>query len=169
MPGGPRKQCNAHGCSDDKRSVPRQLELYGARLGFAWDYASLSPGGTDELRVDTVSGGHERLDQVDSGSLTRIEIGWPAFDAGRVFWSRACIGDPSGCPGRQRLVESTYTGQIAEREAPAPDGLLSHERDRGVTTTLTDASGVRDCRGAPPTSSGTCVIASSRPAYRPCD
>jgi hypothetical protein len=173
MPGGPRNECSSDGgrtsCSDPQRSVPQQLELYGTRLAFAWRSAALSEGAAYEMRVDTVGGGHVRLDDVRNGSLTAIVIGWPSFEGGRLFWSRACFGDTSGCPGRERLVKSTYTGTITELEADAPRQLLSHERANLMTTLLLDPSGVGDCLGDPPVAAGTCSITTSRPDFHPRD
>lgn len=172
MPGGQRKECSsAPGqqppCSDDRRSRPEQLELYGDRLAFAWSYQGLSEGTESELRLDTVGGGHRRLDHASGGSLTALIIGWPAFEGGRLFWSRACFGDEEGCPGRARLVKSTYTGTIVELEAHAPYRILSHERDRLATTLLTDSSGLGDCQADPPKAQGTCSLTVTRPDYRP--
>jgi hypothetical protein len=174
VPGGQRNECTpgAGGrtqCSDDRRAVPLALELYGRRLAFAWRFQGNREGPDYDLRIDTVGGGHRRLDHVNGGGLTAIVLGWPSFEGGRLFWSRACFGDRSGCPGRERLVKSSYTGEIVELEADAPANLLSHERADLMTTLLTDGSGVGDCKGDPPAPQGTCAIASTRPDYRPRD
>lgn len=80
LPGGPRG-------TPATGSAPRQLELYGTRLGFQWRYASTQGTGTVfELRVDTVGGDHIRVDRRVVG-LTAIVIGWPAFENGRAYWS----------------------------------------------------------------------------------
>lgn len=173
MPGGQRKECVTEGgrtrCSDDRRSVPQALELYGTRLAFVWRFQGLGEGADYDLRLDTVGGGHRLMDHVNGGGLTSVPLGWPSFEGGRLFWSRGCFGDPSGCRARERLVKSSYTGSIVELEAPAPRPLLSHERDDLMTVVVTDSSGVGDCKGDPPRPAGTCSVAYGRPDFRPRD
>jgi hypothetical protein len=149
------------------RSVATGLELYGTRLAFSWRIQGNAEGPTYQLRLDTIGGGHRVMDRANNGGLTAIVLGWPSFEEGRLYWARACFGDPGGCPGRERLSSSTYTGTITELEATAPKFVLSHERAGRATTLLTDASGVADCKGDPPTASGTCSITTSRPDFRP--
>jgi len=167
MPGGQRKECDQGRCSDDRHSVPQALELYGTRLAFAWRFQGLTEGMDYDLRLDTVGGGHRRMDHVNNGGLTAVPIGWPSFEGGRLFWTRGCFGDTSGCRGRERLVKSSYAGKIVELEATAPRPLLSHERDALMTTILTDSSNVADCKGDPPQPAGTCSIEYSRPDFHP--
>src|SRR3954447_13490656 len=169
MPGGPRNECRDQGCSDDRHSVPQALELYGTRLAFAWRFQGLTEGQDYDLRLDTVDGGHRLMDHVDNGGLTAVPIGWPSFEGGRLFWSRGCFFDTSGCHGRERLVKSTYAGAVTELEATAPRPLLSHERDQLMTIVLTHQSNVADCRGAPPQPAGTCSIEYRRPDFSPRD
>src|SRR4051794_28252138 len=172
MPGGQRNECGPQPggktvCSDDKLSVPLELELYGTRLAFAWRFQGLHEGPTYDLRLDTVGDGHRLMDSVASGGLTLIPIGWPSFEGGRLFWARGCFADPGGCPHRERLVKSTYTGDIVELQAQAPRPLLSHERSDLMTIVQTDTSGVADCKGDPPVAAGTCSIVWSRPDFAP--
>jgi hypothetical protein len=173
IPGGPRRQCSGQGgrrrCSDDRRSVPQALELYGTRLAFAWRFQGLGEGPDYDLRLDTVGGGHRLMDHVNNGGLTAVPIGWPSFEGGRLFWSRGCFYDTSGCRGRERLVKSTYAGAIIELEATAPRPLLSHERDELMTVVVTDQSNVADCQGDPPKPMGTCAVTYSRPDFHPGD
>jgi hypothetical protein len=173
MPGGQRNECSSDGgrrrCSDDRRSVPQALELYGTRLAFVWRFQGLREGPDYDLRLDTVGGGHRLMDHVNGGGLTAVPIGWPSFEGGRLFWSRGCFFDTGGCPGRERLVKSSYTGAIVELEARAPRPLLSHERDALKTLVLTDQSNVADCKGDPPNPAGTCSIRYSRPDFHPRD
>ena len=167
MPGGPRGACNAQGCANDRQSVPQALELYGTRLAFAWRYAGTTDGAGYDLRLDTVGDGHRLMDHVHNGNLTAVPIGWPSFEDGRLFWSRGCFGDTSGCRNRERLVKSTYTGAIDELVAGAPRPLLSTERDDLMTIVVTDSSNVADCQGDPPQPAGTCAIGYSRPDFHP--
>lgn len=169
MPGGQRKTCANGSCSDDRRSVPQALELYGTRLAFAWRFQGMREGPDYDLRLDTVGGGHRLMDHVNGGGLTSVPIGWPSFEGGRLFWTRGCFADTSGCQGRERLVKSSYTGSIVELEARAPRPLLSHERDALMTGVLTDSSNLADCKGDPPVPAGTCSIEFSRPDFHPRD
>ncbi len=171
MPGGPRETCSRQDgkrvCSDDRRSVPQALELYGTRLAFAWRYQGFREGPDYELRIDTVGAGHRLMDHINGGGLTSVPIGWPSFEGGRLFWSRGCFGDTSGCQGRERLVKAGYTGTLVELQAFAPRPLLSQERDALMTIVLTDSSGTADCRGDPPVAVGTCSIRYVRPDFAP--
>jgi hypothetical protein len=169
MPGGQRKTCANGSCSDDRRSVPQALELYGTRLAFVWRWQGQREGPDYDLRLDTVGGGHRVMDHVNGGGLTLVPLGWPSFEGGRLFWTRGCFADTSGCRGRERLVKSTYTGDIVELEATAPRPLISHERDALMTIVLTDRSNVADCKGDPPQPAGTCSITYTRPDFHPRD
>lgn len=169
MPGGPRRRCAVQAgkavCADGHQSVPQALELYGTRLAFAWRYRGFSEGPDYDLRLDTVGAGHRLMDHINGGGLTSVPIGWPSFERGRLFWTRGCFADTSGCPGRERLVKSTYTGTIVELQARPPRLLLSHERDALTTIVLTDSSGVADCQGDPPVAAGTCSISYGQPDF----
>jgi hypothetical protein len=168
QPGGARKQCARSGgrtqCSDDRLSRPEDLDLYGRRLGFTWRYAGLQEGLTTEIRMDTVGGGHTRVAHQGGGGLTAVELGWPAFEAGRLELSRGCFGDPGGCPGRFGL--SSYritTGQT--QTAPADAAVLSHDRDGGITYLLVDTQPGTDCMGDPAVPGGTCVLRGVQPSF----
>ena len=81
------------------------------------------------------------LDQRVVG-LTAILIGWPAFDSGKVYWSRGCFGDPGGCTGGvSELRRGSYTSPLTSEGAAGPKTLLAHERDAGVTWVLQDPGG----------------------------
>ncbi len=177
MPGGQREECSTVTggptgprtyCSDDSRSTPAQLELYGRRLGFAWRYQGNGESPQYEIRVDTIGGGHLRMDAGGGGGLTLLILGWPSFEEGRIYWSRACFADTGGCVNlRRSFVRSWYTRADTELRAQSPNYVLSHERDRNVTWILRDTTGVGDCQGDPPTPSGTCVLEPLRPDYEP--
>jgi hypothetical protein len=162
LPGGPRG-------TPSTGSAPGQLELYGKRLGFQWTYRSTSGTGTTfELRLDTVGGGRVLIDQRTVG-LTAILTGWPGFEDGRIYWSRECSGDPSGCEGGvSQLRRGTYKSPLAHEQAAGPRFLLAHERANGVTWVLEQSApepGTQWCAGAGPGLSGTCVIQALRPGY----
>jgi hypothetical protein len=179
MPGGQRKECNTirggptdgrRYCSDDSKSTPAQLELYGRRLGFAWRYQGNGESPQYEIRVDTIGGGHIRLDAGGGGGLTLLILGWPSFEEGRIYWSRACFADTGGCVNlRRSFVKASYTRDGTQLRAQSPNYVLSHERDQRVTWTLRDTSGVGDCKGDPPVASGTCLIEPRRPDFAPVD
>lgn len=154
--GGPR------GKPGDK-SAPVQLELYGSRLAFQWRYATTAGTGTVfELRVDEIGGKHYLIDQRTVG-LTAILVGWPSFENGRVYWSRGCFGDTSGCGGGvSELRRGTYTSPLTFEAAPGPKTLLAQERDSEVTWVLEDSRAeASDWCG----STGTCSIQPLRPGY----
>lgn len=124
------------------------LELDGRRLAFVWSYQGTSEGPTHELRVDTVGGGHRRLDRQTLDKLTYVIVSWPCFDAGRLFLdARACVGDRRGCTGRARLVRSTYVPPIKTQAAVDPRPLISYERDKGTSSFL--LGGPIGCQGEP--------------------
>lgn len=170
MPGGPRRVCTrdrrtgATSCSDDRLSRPTALELYGRRLGFGWTYAGRSEGLANEIRLDTIGGGHARLAIAGSGGLTQTDVDWPAFSGGAMFWSLQCFGDPGGCPGRYGLFRHRIATGATER-APGPKSVLAHERDGATTYVLSDATSAGFCAGDPPVPGGTCDLTASQPAF----
>ena len=163
VPGGPRGTPNTG-------SSPGQLELYGKRLGFGWRYRSTAGTGTTyELRVDTVGGGNVRIDRRVVG-LTAILIGWPSFQDGRVYWSRGCFGDASGCEGGvSQLRRGTYRAPLTYQQAAGPRTVLAHERDAGVTWVLeqmpTAPAEMQWCGLASTGLPGSCTIQPLRPTY----
>lgn len=173
QPGGQREECfrdprtRRVSCSDDRRSAPSALELYGSRLGFAWSYQGNAEGRSYELRLDTLGGGHRRVAAQGGGGLTAVTLGWPAFEAGRLYWTQSCFGDGSGCPGRYRLARLAYGARnaVPTSARPPETNVLSHDRDGGTTYVLVDRSGVDDCQGDPPVAGGTCELLALRPAF----
>jgi hypothetical protein len=162
QPGGARSRCN--GCNPPPASRAEQLDLYGKRLGFAWLYLEGGEGLDSEIRIDTVGGGHQRVAHQNGGGLTQVQLGWPAFESGNLYWSVSCIGDPGGCPGRYGLRRLRYaTGDLAH--APGPRAPLSHDRDGGRTFLLTDTQPGTDCLGDPSVPGGTCAVNASEPAF----
>jgi hypothetical protein len=162
LAGGPRSRCEH--CHPTPASHAVQLDLYGPRLGFTWIYLDNAEGLDTEIRLDTLGGGHQRVAHQRGGGLTEVQLGWPAFAAGRLYWSISCMGDPGGCPGRYGLRRLRYaTGEITQ--APGPRASLSHERDGGQTYLLTDAQPGSDCLGDPAVQGGTCTLAASTPAF----
>ena len=164
--GGPRGTPNT-------RSSPGQLELYGKRLGFQWTYRSTRGTGTIyELRVDTVGDGHVLIDQRVVG-LTAILVGWPGFEDGRIYWSRGCFGDATGCAGGvAQLRRGTYKSPFSYQQAAGPRFVLAHERDAGVTWVLQQTfplpPGPPDapwCANAQPGLQGGCVIQPLQPSF----
>jgi hypothetical protein len=143
--------------------------LYGKRLGFQWVYHSgRGTGTTYELRVDTAGDSHVMIDQRDVG-LTAILVGWPAFEDGRIYWSRGCFGDPGGCTeGVAQLRRGTYEPPLSHQQAAGPRFLLAHERAGAITWVLEQTSPGPDtqwCVSARPGLAGTCVIRPLQPGY----
>ncbi|MGZ6707483.1 MAG: hypothetical protein ACXVFN_11135 [Solirubrobacteraceae bacterium] len=157
MPGGPRSACD--GCNPLPGSKATQLDLYGKRLGFTWTYIAHGEGLDSEIRLDTIGGGHQRVAHQNGGGLTQVQLGWPAFDAGSLYYAISCFGDPQGCPGRYGLRRYRYSnGELTA--SPGPQDPLSHERAGGLTYLLTDDQDGSGCMGDPAVPGGTCTITS---------
>lgn len=162
MPGGSRSTCER--CSRGPGSRASQLDLYGRRLGFTWTFLARGEGLDTDIRLDTIGGAHQRVAHQSGGGLTQVQLGWPAFESGQLYWSIACFGDPGGCPGRFGLRRLRYsTGDV--QSAPGPQNPLSHERAGGLTYLLTDAQQGTDCMGDPSVPGGTCTLTSSAPVF----
>jgi hypothetical protein len=170
QPGGPRNVCvrnRATGrtsCSPGEVNRPMSLELYGRRLAFAWTFAGNGEGLDTEIRLDTIGGGHSVVAHQNGGGLTQVQLGWPAFEAGSLYWSQTCFGDESGCPGRFGLRRYSITTRQVQR-APAPAATLSHDRDAGVDYLLVDTMPGVDCAGDPPIPGGTCTLLGTSPVF----
>jgi len=165
MPGGARGvRSRCENCQLTPASHATQLDLYGSRLGFAWTYLASGEGLDSEIRLDTVGAGHRRVAHQAGGGLTQVQLGWPAFAAGKLYWSISCFGDPSGCPGRYGLRRLRYsTGDV--QRAAGPPHPLSHERDGDLTYLLTDSQEGSSCLGDPAVPGGTCMLSSSSPGF----
>jgi hypothetical protein len=170
QPGGARNACARNrstgrtSCSPATQSRPMSLELWGRRLAFAWTFAGFNEGLNTEIRLDTIGGGHTVLAHQNGGGLTQVQLGWPAFENGRVYWSVSCFGDPGGCPGRFGLRRVRITTR-EPGSAPAPAATIAHERDAGTAYLLTDAVPGTDCLGDPEVPGGTCTLAALQPAF----
>lgn len=169
QPGGQRKVCGRDGgrlrCTDERVSRPYALELYGRRLAFGWTYAGRNEGLDTEIRLDTLGDGHRRIAVQRGGGLTGRALGWPAFERGRVFFSRACYADTSGCVGERELRRYRITTRTTDG-ADADKTIRAHERDGGVTYLLIDETSGTECRGDPEIAGGTCVLRIVRPRFR---
>jgi hypothetical protein len=177
MPGGPRRTCvrdrrtGRTMCTDATRSKPAELELYGRRLAFVWRFTDFAEGFAYDLRLDDVlarTGNPRRLVHQPGGGLTAIELGWPGFEAGRIYWSASCLGD--SCPAGRGLFRSPYLGGVAPEAVDPGQDVVSQDRDGGATYVLRDTSGaggVNGCRGDPEVPGGTCELARLMPAYTP--
>lgn len=166
--GGLRAECQGSGaqrtCTDNTRSGPTGLDLYGRRLGFGWAYQGDAEGLAHTLRVDDVtSSAHRRVDSFGGGGLTEIDVGFPGFQDGRLYYGRLCRGDQTGCPGRAALVRARYTVADSGDRAPVGRSVIAVTRARDATIVLRDAPG-RFCE--PNTPSPACEIAAIRPGYR---
>jgi hypothetical protein len=178
MPGGQRNTCERDRrtgrttCTDNRRSMPLDLELYGRRLAFAWRYTDFAEGFAYDVRLDDVrahDGNPRRLARQGGGGLTEIVLGWPAFASGRIFWSAACFGDPGGCPHRRALVRTPYLGALDPQTFDPVDTVFSHDRDGELTYMLVDpfgGGGGTECRGDPDVPGGTCRLVRLAPDYR---
>ncbi|HEU4977352.1 MAG TPA: hypothetical protein VFT42_00505 [Solirubrobacteraceae bacterium] len=165
QPGGARNQCSRGQCSNPTLSRPEDLDLYGRRLGFTWRYSGVGEGLSTDIRMDTIGGGHTRVAHQGGGGLTQVELGWPAFEAGRLEFSRGCFGDPGGCPGRFGLSSYRISTRQTQTAPTGTEAILSHDRDGGVTYLLIDTQPGTDCMGDPAVPGGTCVLRGVQPAF----
>jgi hypothetical protein len=164
LPGGARGECADGRCSPQTLSRPAALDLYGRRLGFTWKYAGFAEGLDTEIRMDTIDGGHVRVAHQDGGGLTSAQLGWPAFEAGRLYFDQECSGDLSGCNGRARLSRYRISTSELDR-VRAPAAVIAHDRDRGTHLLLVDTASGTVCRGDPDVPGGTCELRAVRPAF----
>jgi hypothetical protein len=171
LPGGARQACvrdrrtGRTSCSTDTLSRPIGLDLYGRRLAFAWTFLARSEGLDTEIRLDTLGGDHRVVAHQNGGGLTQVEVGWPGFEAGRLYWAVTCFGDPGGCPGRFGLRRYRIaTGET--QQADGPQAVISHDRDAGLTWLLVDSAPGTNCAGDPEVPGGTCMVRSLAPVWR---
>jgi hypothetical protein len=155
LPGGSR---------GSRASTPLQVEVYGSYVAFAWTYRSSNNLPTYELRVNKIGGEGTRLDVTSGSELSKIALGWPAFDGDRVSWVRSCLGDPGGCGSSRRLQQSPYTGSPRPFVAESPAYVQSLEIDGDDTWIENDTNAIYGCR-TDPVSVPQCEIAASRPEY----
>ena len=167
QPGGTRQVCSDGRCTDRSVSRPYALELHGRRLAFGWTYAGGFEGLETEIRLDTTTSSERRriADQA-GGGLTSRNLAWPAFHQGRVFFSRACFGDTSGCVNQAELRRYRISTRATDG-ADADKAILAHDRDESTTFLLVDRSRVGDCRGDPAVPGGTCELRASLPSFGP--
>jgi hypothetical protein len=171
LPGGQRNACLRNrntgrtSCSPNTVSRPMALDLWGRRLAFAWTFAGFGEGLDTEIRLDTIGADHRVVAHQGGGGLTQIQLGWPGFENGRVYWVAGCFGDPAGCPGRVALRRYRITTREVQ-SAPAPaEAMVSHDRDAGTSYVLFDRAAGTDCTGDPAVPGGTCVLQSLAPVF----
>jgi hypothetical protein len=155
LPGGPRGSA---------ASTPLEIEIYGARVAFAWRYQGHAEAPAYELVLDTIGGGHVIIDSTPGGGLSAPQIGWPSFANGRIYWLRSCVGDPGGCAMERRFEESTYTGTPQPLAAISPPYVEAQERDEGITWAETDVNTTFGCQTDPLTVP-SCEIQPLMPDY----
>ena len=171
LPGGARGECQRDRrtgrliCSPQTLSRPAALDLYGRRLAFTWKFSGFAEGLDTEIRMDTIGGGHVRVAHQDGGGLTSAQLGWPAFEDGRLYFDQECSGDISGCNGRARL--SRYRISTGELDRVAGPGRRAVARPgRGHRTTCSStASPGSACMGDPEVPGGTCELRALQPAF----
>jgi hypothetical protein len=154
------------GSRGSKTSTPLQIELYGTRIGFGWRYQGSEEAPAYDLRVDTIGGGHVRLDDTPGGGLSSTVLGWPSFENGRIYWLRSCVGDPGGCVTTRRFQQSQYTGNPSPLVATSPAYVQAQERDQGITWAETDVNSIYGCQTDPATTP-QCQIQPLTPDFAP--
>jgi hypothetical protein len=161
-----RSQRLPGGARGSAASTPLQVEIYGTRVGFGWEYHGHEEAPAFDLRVDTVGAGHVVLDSTPGGGLSSTQIGWPSFQNGRIYWLRACVGDPGGCEMTRRFEQSNYTGKPQPLGATSPPYVQAHERDQSITWAETDVNSIYGCQTDPVTVP-SCEIQPLMPDYQP--
>lgn len=144
---GPRSGCAGGGCRGSGRSRATGLDLRGTALAFSWTFAGAAEGLATQVRIDWLSGAHRVVDRELGGGLTHVVVGAPSLDRGRIYWSRGCFGDESGCSGRYGLRRERLRGGAME-QAPGPRSPAAHTRGGGRTYVLRDGSTGGDCSAA---------------------
>ena len=149
QPGGPRNACQRGFCSENTRSRPTSIDLYGTRLGFSWEYAGVGETFSEEVRLDTVDGPHKLVEKGGGGGLTAILFRGVGFESGWLYWGEGCFGDPGGCPHRHGIERYRYSAGTRQH-ADATTGLMGHDRDGGFDYVLADTSNGGFCDQDPP-------------------
>jgi hypothetical protein len=107
LAGAPRRECyrpytgKALRCERPQNASVDALELHGTQLALIDTYALRQAGGsgTTEVRTESVKGGPQRLvASITIGEGGQTWIG-PSWAKGRLYFYKACFGDPSGCVG----------------------------------------------------------------------
>lgn len=134
QPGGSRGDSGLPG--------PVSLDLYGRRLSFVWNYAT-EDGGVSKLRLDTIGGSHEVLDETRRRDATFVS---PQGIDGRLVYA----GRGVGANRADRLLLQRLGGETV-RIAGAPqkptgmaatsrDTLFAASRNESGTTAIIDVS-----------------------------
>jgi hypothetical protein len=107
LPGAPRRECyrpftgKPVRCERPQNPSVDALELHGTQLALIDTYALQQAGGqgTTEVRTESIKGGPQRLvARLTIGEAGQTWVG-PSWAKGRLFFYKACFGDPSGCVG----------------------------------------------------------------------
>lgn len=163
LPAGPRRACGRGSCGVLGRAHATGLDLRGRTLAFAWTFGGFEEGLATQLRVDGLGGAHVVLDHENGGGLTQVVVGWPSIAGGYVYWSRACFGDESGCPGRHSLRRERLRGGRIEN-ASAPGFAVAATRGNGHSYVLHATSGSGMC-GEEGTEEPPCPLFALTPRY----
>jgi hypothetical protein len=107
LPGVPRRKCyhvrigQPPFCERPQDRRVDALELHGSQLALVNSFSLTQAGGegTSEVRTESIKGGAQRLVAlIDLGESGQAWIG-PSWAKGRLYFYKACFGDPSGCAG----------------------------------------------------------------------
>jgi hypothetical protein len=107
LPGAPRRECyrpftgKPPRCERPQNASVDALELHGTQLALIDTYGLRQAGGngTTEVRTESIKGGPQRLvARLTIGEAGQTWIG-PSWAKSRLFFYKACFGDPSGCVG----------------------------------------------------------------------
>lgn len=161
---GPRRGCRAGRCGVFGLSRATGIDLRGATLAFSWTMGGVEEGLATQVRIDRLGGAPRVLDAELGGGLTHIVVGAPSIGGGRVYWSRGCFGDASGCARRYGLRRERLQGGPIEN-APGPRSPVAHARIGARTYVLRDTSATGSCNELE-TGRPTCRLLGLSPRYR---
>lgn len=108
---------------------PVDLDLYGRRVAFVWAsfprpdasiQQGVRSGFDDELRLDTVGGGHRRVDTVGGDSVNKsVDYQSVSMERGRVFYLQECFGDCADERSRREHRHRISTDERSTAVLPA--------------------------------------------------
>ena len=171
MPGGQRNTCSRGRCTDNRRSEPFELELYGRRLAFSWRYTDFAEGFAYDLRLDDVQASRRRPAPRRPRGRRRAELG-PARLAGLRGRPPVLVAVVLRRPGRLHRPPRALPLALHRRHRPGPRirraaSSGAHDRDGGATYLVRDTfgGGGTECRGDPDVPGGTCEVVRAVPAF----
>lgn len=129
---------------------PSSLDLYGRRLGVAWE--TYRGGPVSEIDLITIGDGRRLVERAGSGDIQAVNLVSPSLRAGRMHYGRGEFGDStSGALHRYRIKTGAYhTVTVSDDRTllataigrDGPYGLLSGGVDAGCYSETEQDAGV---------------------------